>query len=108
MLAAALVVPEDLDFLIGIYAFGATLAFTIAHLSIIRLRYTEPERDRPYRVPLSIRVRGGQLPLPAAVGALASAAGWVAVMVVHQQRAICRGRLDARWRRAVRGLQTRG
>ena len=55
MLAAALVVPENLDFLVGIYAFGAMLAFTIAHLSICRLRYSEPDRDRPYRVPLSIR-----------------------------------------------------
>ncbi len=83
LLAAALVVPENLDFLIGIYAFGATLAFTIAHLSIIRLRYREPDRDRPYRIPLSIRLRGGELPLPAALGALASALGWIAVMVVH-------------------------
>ncbi len=82
--AAALVVPEDLDFLVGIYAFGAMLAFTIAHLSICRLRYTEADRDRPYRVPLSISFRGGQLPLPAVFGAFVSAAGWVAVMVVHE------------------------
>ena len=33
------------------------LAFTIAHLSICRLRYSEPDRDRPYRVPLSIRLQ---------------------------------------------------
>jgi APA family basic amino acid/polyamine antiporter len=84
VIAAGLVVPEDLDFLVGIYAFGAMLAFTIAHLSICRLRYTEPDRDRPYRVPLSIKFRGGELPLPAAFGALVSVAGWVAVMVVHQ------------------------
>src|SRR6267154_1264251 len=38
LIAAGLVVPEDLDFLVGIYAFGAMLAFTIAHLSICRLR----------------------------------------------------------------------
>src|SRR5206468_5528258 len=38
VLAAALVLPEDLDFLVGIYAFGAMLAFTIAHLSICVLR----------------------------------------------------------------------
>jgi basic amino acid/polyamine antiporter, APA family len=82
--AAALVAPENLDFLVGIYAFGAMLAFTIAHLSICRLRYTEPDRDRPYRVPLSVRFRGGSLPLPAVFGAVVSAAGWVAVMVVHQ------------------------
>jgi APA family basic amino acid/polyamine antiporter len=84
LIAAGLVVPEDLDFLVGIYAFGATLAFTIAHLSIWRLRYLEPDRDRPYRVPLSVRVRGGELPLPAVFGAFVSAVGWVAVIVVHQ------------------------
>ena len=83
IIAAGLVVPENLDFLVGSYAFGATLAFTIAHLSICRLRYTEAERDRPYRVPLSIRVGSGDLPLPAAFGALISGIGWVAVMVVH-------------------------
>jgi basic amino acid/polyamine antiporter, APA family len=84
VMAAALVVPENLDFLVGIYAFGAMLAFTIAHLSVCRLRYTEPDRDRPYRMAPSIRLRGGDLPLPAALGALLSFAGWVAVMVVHQ------------------------
>jgi basic amino acid/polyamine antiporter, APA family len=84
ILAAGLVAPENLDFLVGAYAFGAMLAFTIAHLSVCRLRYREPDRDRPYRVPLSIRVRGGELPLPAALGALVSGAGWLAVLVVHQ------------------------
>jgi basic amino acid/polyamine antiporter, APA family len=84
LLAAALVVPENLDFLVGIYAFGATLAFTIAHLSIWRLRYTEPDRDRPYKVPLSIRVRGGELPLPVLFGAVISAAGWIAVLILHE------------------------
>jgi APA family basic amino acid/polyamine antiporter len=84
LIAAGLVVPEDLDFLIGIYAFGAMLAFTIAHLSICRLRFTEPDRDRPYRVPLAVRVRGRELPVPAVFGALVSASAWVAVIVVHE------------------------
>ena len=65
LIAAALVAPADLDFLVGIYAFGAMLAFTIAHLSIIVLRYREPDRDRPYRIPFSIDFRGASLPLPA-------------------------------------------
>ena len=83
LIAAGLAATEDLDFLIGIYALGATLAFTIAHLSICRLRYSEPDRDRPYRVPLSVRVGNGQLPLPAVFGALVTAGGFVAVLVVH-------------------------
>jgi basic amino acid/polyamine antiporter, APA family len=85
VIAAGLVVPENLDLLVGIYAFGATLAFTIAHLSVCRLRFTEADRDRPYRVPLSIKLRGGTLPLPAAFGALVSGAGWIAVMIVHER-----------------------
>jgi APA family basic amino acid/polyamine antiporter len=83
LVAAALTVPADIDFLVGIYAFGAMLAFTIAHCSIIRLRYREPDRERPYAVPLSIRVRGGALPLPAVVGAVLSGAGWITVVVLH-------------------------
>jgi basic amino acid/polyamine antiporter, APA family len=84
LMAAGLAATEDLDFLIGIYAFGAMLAFTIAHLSICRLRYSEGDLDRPYRVPMSVRVRGGDLPLPAVFGAVVAAAGWVAVLVVHE------------------------
>ncbi|HWV85670.1 MAG TPA: universal stress protein [Capillimicrobium sp.] len=79
VLAAALVVPRDLEFLVGIYAFGATLAFTIAHLSIARLRYTEPLRRRPYRMPLTI----GRAPLPAVVGAIVSALLFLTVLVYH-------------------------
>jgi APA family basic amino acid/polyamine antiporter len=83
VLAGALVAPEDLDFLVGIYAFGALLAFLIAHLSIVVLRYREPERKRPYVMPGNVRFRGGSLPLPAVVGAVASAAAWVSLVIFH-------------------------
>ena len=53
----------------GIYAFGALLAFTIAHLSIIVLRVREPDRRRPYRMPFNVRLRGVDWPLPAVLGA---------------------------------------
>ena len=82
-IASALVIPADLDFLVGIYAVGALLAFTIAHLAIIALRFREPARERAYRIPFNVRLRGGQVPLPAVVGALLSAAGWVSVLVLH-------------------------
>jgi basic amino acid/polyamine antiporter, APA family len=84
MLAGVLVIPEDTDFLVGIYAFGAMLAFTIAHLSVWRLRYREPDSPRPFRTPFSVRFRGGLLPLPAVLGTVLSAAGWVALMIVHE------------------------
>jgi APA family basic amino acid/polyamine antiporter len=83
IIAGALVVPEDLDFLVGIYAFGALIGLTIAHLSIISLRYREPERERFYSVPLSVRFRGGSLPLPAVLGAVLSSLAWISVIVTH-------------------------
>jgi basic amino acid/polyamine antiporter, APA family len=83
VIAGALVIPEDLDFLVGIYAFGSLLGLTIAHMSIISLRYREPDRERFYAVPFSVPFRGGQLPLPAVIGGVLSAAAWVSVVITH-------------------------
>lgn len=84
LIAGALQASQSADFLVGIFAFGALLGLTIAHLSIIVLRYREPQRDRPYRIPLSVRVGGGDLPIPAVLGALFSAAAWIGVLVTHE------------------------
>ena len=104
VLAAALVLPADLDFLVGIYAFGAMLAFTIAHLSICVLRFREPDRDRPYRVPGSIRVRGADLPIPAALGARRLGRGLGQRDRAARRRAVRRAGVDGRGSRAVRRL----
>jgi APA family basic amino acid/polyamine antiporter len=81
--AGALVVPTDLEFLVGIYAFGALLAFTIAHVSVIVLRFREPDRPRAFAVPLSVRIGGARVPLPTVVGALLAGAGLISVMIFH-------------------------
>jgi basic amino acid/polyamine antiporter, APA family len=83
-LATALVVPRDLEALAGVYAFGAMLAFLIAHVSICVLRYREPDRPRPYRIPLSVRVGGGDLPLPAVAGAAMAAVGLASLLAFHE------------------------
>ncbi|MDQ3632488.1 MAG: amino acid permease [Actinomycetota bacterium] len=82
--ASALVIPENLDFLVGIYAFGALIGLLLAHLSVIRLRYREPDRPRPYAVPFSVAFRGGRLPLPAVLGAGLAAVAFVSVLVFHE------------------------
>lgn len=83
IIAGALEATEDADFLVGIFAFGALLGLTIAHGSIIVLRFREPSRDRPYRMPFSVRVGRGDLPIPAVLGGLFSLAAWIGVMVTH-------------------------
>jgi APA family basic amino acid/polyamine antiporter len=83
VLSFALACSSDIDFLAGIFAFGAMLAFAIAHLSVIALRYREPGVQRVYRVPLNVSIRGASVPLPAVFGAAAAFAGWVSVLVLH-------------------------
>jgi basic amino acid/polyamine antiporter, APA family len=83
LLASLLLLTADLEFLLGASAFGATVAFTLVCLSVCRLRYREPDRDRPYKMPFSIRLRGGELPLPAALGAVLSGAAFVSVLAYH-------------------------
>jgi basic amino acid/polyamine antiporter, APA family len=84
VIAFALSCSADAEWLAGIFAFGATLAFTLAHLSVVVLRYREPNRKRPFRVPLNVRVGGGDLPLPSALGAAIGAASWIAVILLHE------------------------
>ncbi|MGI8411249.1 MAG: amino acid permease [Solirubrobacteraceae bacterium] len=81
--AGALVLPTDLELLIGIYAFGALLAFTSAHVSVIALRFREPQPRLGYEVPLSVALRGARVPLPAVLGAVLGAIGWASVVVLH-------------------------
>ncbi len=83
VIALGLVLPTNVKLLAGIYAFGATLAITIAHLSIIRLRIKQPDRSRPFRIPLGIPWRGAELPLPAIVAAVLSGLAFVSVLLYH-------------------------
>jgi APA family basic amino acid/polyamine antiporter len=83
LIAIGLVAPTDVKLLASIYAFGATLAITIAHLSILRLRRTEPDRPRPFRVPWNVSWRGAALPVPALFAALVSALAFGSVLVLH-------------------------
>jgi APA family basic amino acid/polyamine antiporter len=82
-LAFLLAIPHDLEYLAGIFAFGAMVTFSIAHLSVIVLRFRERGRPSAFRVPLSIPVSGGSIPIPAALGAILSILGWISVVALH-------------------------
>jgi basic amino acid/polyamine antiporter, APA family len=82
-IAIGLVVPTNVKLLAGIYAFGATLAITIAQLSILRLRVTEPDRPRPFRVPGDISWGNAKLPAPALLAAVVSGLAFLSVLAYH-------------------------
>jgi basic amino acid/polyamine antiporter, APA family len=73
-IAFIFVIPSDVKFLAGVYAFGAT----------IRLRAKDPGRQRPFRIPFNIEVRGVSVPLPAVAMAALTALAWVSVVVFHE------------------------
>ena len=74
---------DRVSFLASLFSFGVLLAFTAAQLAVIRLRFLEPTRRRPFKVPLNVRMRGGELPIPAVVGAILTFAIWIDAMATH-------------------------
>jgi APA family basic amino acid/polyamine antiporter len=83
LVSCVAMLPGRAEFLGTVYAFGAMLSFTVAHLAVIVLRFKEPDLDRPYRGPGNIRVRGRELPVFAVLGALGTGTAFVVVTVLN-------------------------
>jgi basic amino acid/polyamine antiporter, APA family len=64
---------EAVRFLAGLFSFGVLLAFTAAQLAVIKLRFSEPELERPFRAPLAA----------ALIGAPLTFAIWLATLATH-------------------------
>jgi APA family basic amino acid/polyamine antiporter len=79
ILVATSFAHDDVAFLASLFSFGVLLAFTVAQLAVIRLRFLVPEQRRPFRVPGAIR----GVPVLSAVGALATFALWLDAMATH-------------------------
>jgi basic amino acid/polyamine antiporter, APA family len=79
ILAGTAPLKHPVFFLASLFSFGVLLAFTATQLAVIKLRLSQPELRRPYRVPLTI----GRVPLPSAVGALLTFGIWVDAMATH-------------------------
>jgi len=83
LIACLTIVPGQAEFLGTIYAFGAMLSFTIAHLAVIKLRISEPDHERPWRGRGSIRVKGYELPLYAIFGGIGTGIAFVVVNALN-------------------------
>src|SRR6266513_2907175 len=59
----AFLTPSAVDALANLYAFGATLGYTLVFIALITLRFKDPYSPRPYQVPLNIpwKRRDGQV-----------------------------------------------
>jgi APA family basic amino acid/polyamine antiporter len=71
----------QVDFLGRMYAFGAMLSFTVAHVAVTALRVRKRNEELAFRSRPNIRFRGVDWPVFAVVGGAATALAWLVVVV---------------------------
>ncbi len=75
------------DTLGNMYAFGAVSGYVLVMISLIRLRFLDPDSPRAYKTPLNLKVtyRGDtvEVPVLGIVGLIGTVAIWVLVMWTH-------------------------
>jgi basic amino acid/polyamine antiporter, APA family len=81
LLSIVVLLPGQTAFLGDMYAFGAMLSFTIAHLAVIALRVRAGRHDEGFKARPNLRVRGVDWPLFAIFGALGTGIAWLVVVV---------------------------
>ena len=83
VIASILISFGHITLLADLYAFGAVLAYTAAHASIIALRIKEPNLHRPFKIPWNIRIRDREIPVTAVIGGVATFITWFIVVYTH-------------------------
>jgi APA family basic amino acid/polyamine antiporter len=73
--------PGQTDFLGTMYSFGATLSFTVAHASIVALRYKRGDEELAFKARPNLRWRGVDWPLFAVVGGLGTLIAWSVIVI---------------------------
>ncbi len=84
-LAGILILYGNTNVLGNLYSFGAMLSFTTAAVAVVALRIKDPDRERPYRMPWNVNIRGFSIPMTAVIGGLGTSLTWVAVIVYHSE-----------------------
>jgi APA family basic amino acid/polyamine antiporter len=85
VIAVILILPGSIDLLAQLYTFGSMISFTAAHLSVVVLRFKEPDLERPFRPPLNIPVRGTTVPLTSVIGGIATFTVWCIIVYYQPQ-----------------------
>jgi APA family basic amino acid/polyamine antiporter len=78
-----ILLPGDVNFVGTLYSLGATLSFTVAHASIVRLRLADRgvEEAPIYRAHPNVSVAGVSWPLFAVLGGIATGISFVVIVV---------------------------
>jgi APA family basic amino acid/polyamine antiporter len=76
------ILPGDVNFVGTLYSLGATLSFTVAHASMVRMRMSDgTDADVPYRARPNIRIGGVDWPLFAFLGGIATGVSFLVLVI---------------------------
>jgi len=79
--------PNALQTLGDMYAFGAATSYTLVFVSLLRLRFTDRQTPRTFRVPWNVTIRRGadpvDIPIVGVLGLLGIASVLVMVILTH-------------------------
>jgi APA family basic amino acid/polyamine antiporter len=76
------ILPGDVNFVGTLYSLGATLSFTVAHSSIVRLRMLDrDEVELPYRARPNLRIGTVSWPIFAFLGGIATGVSFLVLVV---------------------------
>jgi basic amino acid/polyamine antiporter, APA family len=73
--------PGNVDFIGRMYAFGAMLSFTVAHVAVTALRFRRRNEELQWRARPNLRVGDVDWPLFAIVGGICTGIAWLVVVV---------------------------
>ncbi len=80
--------PSAIDTLGNMYAFGASLGYTIVFIALIKLRFSDPYSPRPYKMPLNLKFsfkgKKVEFPLLGLIGFFGMSAILFAVLWTHK------------------------
>jgi APA family basic amino acid/polyamine antiporter len=77
-------VGNEVRFLASLYSFGVLITFAIAQAAVVRLRFRAPDLERPYFVPVNVRIGGRRVPVAALIGIPLTVALWVVSLATHE------------------------
>jgi len=80
---AIVALGKKLTYLADLYNFGAMLAFSLAHASLLGLRWREPNLERPFKLKLNIPIAGRKIPITGLLGFAACFTVWIIVIITH-------------------------
>ncbi len=85
IIAMILVFFGDLFFLGELYAFGALSAYLIANISVVKLRFVDPNTKRPFTIPLNLKFSKYSVPIPSVLGFIGCLFMLILMSFLHEE-----------------------